>query len=479
MRAHCCAAVLAAVLAFAPAANGAFPGANGKIAFDQDEGCFDESANVYVIDPAGGSASSLPPTAEKRLQPAWSPDGALLVYYEDGGISTSKPDGSEHHAIASPGFDEQPAWSPDGLRIALASFRADSFEQIWTMNADGSDSIQLTSGASQNTEPAWSPDGSRIAFTSTRDGDPEIFVMDADGSDQTQITANLVTDEAPNWSPDGSRIAFERAAEIWTMNPDGSAAVQLTSNSVPDLMPAWSPDGTRITFARGGATAIWTMDAAGGSQTPLTFQGDSCDEYPDWQPLPAVGYPRPRGASPMYLSLIPAFARCTAPNRTHGAPLSFGSCAPPAPAPSSATVGQRSIGFAILSARSGNPATTEDEADVRLRVSVSDVRATGSLADYGSAVEAHPTLRITDRDNTPHPGGPGAGTVVDVGLRFNVPCAPTADATVGSSCAVTTTADTLVPNTVKEGRRSVWELSSFDLNDGDEGVLERPGVFVP
>jgi hypothetical protein len=463
---------------FAATAHAAFPGENGRIAFSQDEGCFHESANILYAGPAGAMPN---PgfTFQVRQQPAWSPDGMRLAYYEDGGITVSKLDGTERQAIASPGFDIEPAWSPEGGKIAFS--REES--QIWSMNADGSGQVQLTGGAWKDSEPAWSPDGTTIAFTSTRDGDAEIFVMGADGSGETQITTNGVSDRDPNWSPDGTQIAFERSAEIWRMNADGRGAVQLTSNSIADEMPAWSPNGSTIVFTRGKFTGtdaqeLWTIDTSGGSLAQVTAQGDSCDDDPDWQPIPVNAYPRPRGASPLYLSLVPAYRNCAAPNTSHGGPLAFGSCAPPSPSPSSVTVGQRSIASAILSTKSGNPATAADEADVRLRVSAGDVRAVGSLGDYDSAVEAHPTFRITDRDNLPHPGGPGPGTL-EVGLRFSVPCTATADTSVGSTCALATTVDTLVPNAVKEGRRAVWELASFDLNDGDEGVFLRPGVFVP
>ena len=216
-----CLLAMAALLALTPAA-GAFPGQNGRIAFSEDEGCFHESANIVFANP-GGSMPNPGFTVEKRLQPAWSPDGARLAYYEDGGISVSKPDNTEHYAIASSGFDDQPAWSPDGTRIAFTRDAA----QIWVMDADGVGQVQLTGGAWDDTEPAWSPDGTRIAFTSTRDGDPEIFVMSPNGSGQAQVTTNAVADRAPNWSPDGSQIAFERSGDIWTMDADGGGAVQL------------------------------------------------------------------------------------------------------------------------------------------------------------------------------------------------------------------------------------------------------------
>jgi dipeptidyl aminopeptidase/acylaminoacyl peptidase len=56
--------------------------------------------------------------------------------------------------------------------------------------------------------PTPVPPTDRIAFTSDRDGNDEIYVMDADGSNQTNLTSNSADDEAPSWSPDGSKIAF-------------------------------------------------------------------------------------------------------------------------------------------------------------------------------------------------------------------------------------------------------------------------------
>ena len=97
-------------------------------------------------------------------------------------------------------------------------------------------------------------------------------------------------------------------------------------------------------------------------------------------------------------------------------------------------------------------------------------------------------LRITDKDNTPHPGGPGAATVEDFDMRFAVPCTGTASTSAGSICSITTSADTLMPGAVKEGKRAVWELDRVHVRDGGPDgdadttgnrVFLRPGVFVP
>ena len=85
-------------------------------------------------------------------------------------------------------------------KIAFMSDR-DGNQEIYVMNADGSNQTRLTNNPGWDESPCFSPDGTKIAFESLRDGDPEIYVMNADGSNQTRITNNPAYDGHPSWGP--------------------------------------------------------------------------------------------------------------------------------------------------------------------------------------------------------------------------------------------------------------------------------------
>ena len=191
-------------------------------------------------------------------------------------IYAMNADGSNQTRLTNnPAFDNGPSFGRDGSKIAFFSDRDGNYE-IYVMNADGSNQTRLTSNTAFDFYPSFSGDGSKIAFGSHRDGNEEIYVMNADGSNQTRLTNNSAVDELPSFSGDGSKIAFgsnrDGNVEIYVMNADGSNQTRLTNNTAFDDGPSFSPDGSKIAFvsARDGGDEIYIMNADGSNQTRLT-----------------------------------------------------------------------------------------------------------------------------------------------------------------------------------------------------------------
>jgi hypothetical protein len=209
-----------------------------------------------------------------------------------------------------------------------------------------------------------------------------------------------------------------------------------------------------------------------------------------------VGYPRPAGATPLHTSLVPAYKPCEAAsaNRTHGPPLAHPSCNAPVQESDWLTVGSpdangktaNSVGSAVLRVLVDNPGTIPDEADVVAVVSVTDVRTKSDLTDYTGELQAKVGLRITDKQSGPSIAEPATG---DTTVSIVVPCSTTTDAAVGSTCSVTTTADSIIPGAVPPGRRSIWGIGKIELYDGGadgdtstpagDTLFAKQGIFIP
>jgi TolB protein len=212
----------------------------------------------------------------------------------------------------------QPAWSPDATKLLYRRTPENPLVQngdTWVLDVEASakdptqpvtQAVLLRTGDERY--PSYSPDGTQIAFRGDLDlaepsGDEEIYVMNADGTDVRQLTSNADFDSAPSWSPDGRLILFERALagtftpgveaqekDVYVMRADGTDVRRLTDSPGLDEGPELSPDGTKIAFssARDGQQELYVMDADGSNPRRLT-DNPARDESPDWQALPFDG----------------------------------------------------------------------------------------------------------------------------------------------------------------------------------------------
>jgi Tol biopolymer transport system component len=107
-----------------------------------------------------------------------------------------------------------PAWSPDATKIAFAAnigplnAQGDPTAEICVLDVSTGEIQRLTFNSVPDLTPTWSPDGTQIAFQHNVAGLPQIFVMDADGTDQVQITSAPGRNQGSLWG------------EIWTKIED-------------------------------------------------------------------------------------------------------------------------------------------------------------------------------------------------------------------------------------------------------------------
>lgn len=286
--------------------------------------------------------------------------------------------------------------------------------------------------------------------------------------------SNLVpTDTDNNW-PD----LYERAGGVTTLISTGPTD---TGNGFSSFIRL-SPDQRHVFFvATSGLVSSDTDNLA--------------DIY-----MRSVGYQTPASASSLSVSLVPAFRQCgtggNPVNSAHAPPLGTGSCNPPRPGSVIALFGPQAVGSAQLTAVPGDPTTAADEADVGVTANLTDIQAVGG-GDYvpnasGPDLELVARLRTTDAAScTPGPCSglfTEAATSQDLDFAVPVDCAATPDPTTGSACAVNTTADTIDPGMIGEGRETI--LQSFRLRvddagangvpgDSDDRIFSTQGIFAP
>jgi Tol biopolymer transport system component len=330
----------------------------------------DKDLDIYIMSADGSGQKRLTTTKGDDGHPHWYPDGSRIIFnsarMSDAPAQTNvdeifsmKPDGSDVKQITDlKSVSTYASVSPDGRKIV---FRGSALtpayawdmtsnenllnSEIFVMDIDGKNLVNISNSASFDGWPAWSPDSNRLVFASNRSGKPnsgQLYVCKSDGSEFQQLTdlpgactqpswsldgkfiyasqlwetsdeqyghvveipvsvnndkvvagiiriATSVVDCYPVISPDGKTVVFQSDRtgdrEIYTINSDGTGLKRLTNVAGPDVSPVWSPDGKLIVFAseRDNDSELYLMKPDGTSQVRLTnTPGD--DSHPHWFP---------------------------------------------------------------------------------------------------------------------------------------------------------------------------------------------------
>ena len=191
-------------------------------------------------------------------------------------LSAQEPDSqwlSHIRQLTTGGQNAEAYWSPDGKRLIFQSTRGNlKCDQIFIMNADGSDQHMVSTGKGRTTCSYFLPDNKHILYASTHlagDACPppadrsqgyvwavypgyDIFEANDDGTELKRLT------EAPGYDAEATvnmktkEIVYTSLSsgdlDLWTMNLDGSHKKQITTSFGYDGGPVFSRDGTKIAW---------------------------------------------------------------------------------------------------------------------------------------------------------------------------------------------------------------------------------------
>jgi Tol biopolymer transport system component len=309
-------------------ASAAYPGANGRIAFERHR-------DIYTVRPDGSGVKRLTFTATATAEgvdatPVWSPNGQKIAYSSrqagSSDIWVMNADGSGKHRVtfSADWWETDPTWSPDGRWIAFSSDRGSTQPGTWfdvrgaifkirSIRPFGSP-IRLTrpgvnEAGSFNIDwaPRWSPLGDTIMFTRefpTGGLGPAgfgLFTVPSGGGAATGVQTQVggVGDAwLSDWAPRARAIAWTSdldsqdpgyygpPIDIWMRTPDGTIRRLTPVNdvNVNARYPAWAPSGTWVAYqvdADGTENSIWTIKPDG-SQAHLVIRDA---DAPNWQPI--------------------------------------------------------------------------------------------------------------------------------------------------------------------------------------------------
>ncbi len=236
--------------------------------------------SLYLFDIPTGILRTL---VSDGVEPVWSPDGNQIAYRgKASGLRVVNVVTGELREIYSVNqgneeFIAWQAWSPDSQKIVFVQEVYQQSGSIVVVNAGQANTALVLVPPSTDWPvlPRWSPDGTKILFLSEAGVSASsqhffnLWLMNPDGADQVQITHDMEIDQ-PVWSPGGQWIAFAGLSayekenpsyDLWLINKSGGDLKRLTTSPAGTeiSIPLWSPDGSQILFSKhnGDLYEVW------------------------------------------------------------------------------------------------------------------------------------------------------------------------------------------------------------------------------
>lgn len=254
----------------------------------------DGQSQVYIMNADGSAQRRLTDNTASDDQGSISAAGLAIAYRSKTGFNNSQifkvnNDGSNPVQISHfTGGSNGGRWGPNARLVFSSRGDDQKGPNVYSMRSDGTDLTRLTNGPSPDLSPSYSPDAKKIVFASGRMGVLNICIMNADGTQVLVLTNTDAVNDAPSFSPDGKKIAFfsqrDGHPQIYIMNADGSAQTNISNSASSDLNPQYSPNSNEIVFSssRTGRSQLYIMKDDGSNVRRITNNNNN-DTEPDWR----------------------------------------------------------------------------------------------------------------------------------------------------------------------------------------------------
>jgi len=234
-----------------------------KIAYTSSE---EGSSQIFVRWMDSGVSASITNLTESPANLRWSPEGSMILF------SKFVPSPSSQQIADLPAPPQGAEWEKPAQVIDDVVYRRDGggyvekgSNHIFVISAAGGSARQLTFGDYNHSSASWAPDGEHIIFTADRSGNAEldpnneqIFEMNINSGEIMQITDKRGPHNNPRISPDGNHIAYTgyedqfvgyQLTDLYIMNRDGSNLRKISEKIEQDISSIhWSADSQSIFF---------------------------------------------------------------------------------------------------------------------------------------------------------------------------------------------------------------------------------------
>ncbi|MGQ1783533.1 MULTISPECIES: TolB family protein [unclassified Saccharicrinis] len=216
----------------------------------------DGNAEIYTINSDGTELKRLTNHPTTDVLPELSPVGETIVFMSERdslsrNIYLMNKDGSNIRQLTRNKFyEESPSWSNDGQKILFTRQLRDSADtshaangEIHIMDVNGENVKRLTNKIGYDSGAKFSPNGKQIAFYGINDNNWDLFIMNSDGTNLLNLTYDSIECYSPDWSADGQWLVYTAGSKgiynIWKINISTKERIQLTNTNSRNESPVW------------------------------------------------------------------------------------------------------------------------------------------------------------------------------------------------------------------------------------------------